>query len=67
MYIFFLIYHVWLCQFMDEFFDNTQQYVKHVHVARCQDEHFRMCRDTFAIGTILSVVDFVKLHYSTTK
>ena len=48
---------------MEELFENKQRYVKHVHVAHWQDEHFRMCRDTFAIGTILSVVDFVKLHY----
>ena len=45
---------------MEEFFEKTQQYVKHVHVARWQDEQFRVCRDTFPIGTILSVVDFVE-------
>ena len=45
---------------MEEFFEKTQQYVKHVHVARWQDEQFRACRDTFPIGTILSVVDFAE-------
>ena len=45
---------------MEEFFEKTQQYVKHVHVARWQDEKFRAYRDTFSIGTILSVVDFAE-------
>ena len=44
---------------MEELFEKTQQYVKHVHVARWQDEQFRACKDTFPIGTILSVVNFV--------
>ena len=53
---------------MEELFEKTQQYVKHVHVTRWQDEQFIACRDTFPIGTILSVVDFAeKLHSSTTK
>ena len=54
-----LIYQVLVCNFMEEFFEKTQQYVKHVHVARWQDEQFKACRDIFPIGTILSVVDFV--------
>ena len=29
-------------------------------MARWQDEQFRACRDTFPIGTILSVVDFAE-------
>ena len=29
-------------------------------MARWQDERFRTCRDTFSIGTILSVVKFVE-------
>ena len=45
---------------MEEFFEKTQQYVKHVHVARWQDEQFRAYRDTFPFGTILSVVDFAE-------
>ena len=45
---------------MEEFFEKTQQYVKHVHVARWQDDQFRACRDTFPIGTILSMVNFVE-------
>ena len=45
---------------MEELFEKTQQYVKHVHVARWQDEQFRVCRDTFLIGTILLVVNFVE-------
>ena len=45
---------------MDGFFEKTQQYVNHVHVACWKDEKFIMCRDTFPIGTILSVVDFAE-------
>ena len=55
-----------LCQqvqvsvFVKEFIEKTRQYVQHVHLARWQDEKFRICRDTIPIGTILSVVDFAK-------
>ena len=45
---------------MEEFFEKTQQYVKHVHVAHWKDEQFRACRHRFPIGTILSVVDFAE-------
>ena len=45
---------------MEKFFEKTQQYAKHVHVARWQDEQFKACRDTFPIGTILSVVDIAE-------
>ena len=45
---------------MEELFEKTQQHVNHVHVARWQDEQFRVCKDTFPIGTILSVVDFAE-------
>ena len=31
-------------------------------MARWQDEQFTACRDTFPIGTILSVVDFVEKY-----
>ena len=31
-----------------------------MHVVRWKDENFRICRDTFLIGTMLSVVDFVE-------
>ena len=55
-----------LCQqvqvsvFVKEFIEKTRQYVQHVHLARWQDEKFRVCRDTFPRGTILSVVDFAE-------
>ena len=29
-------------------------------MAWCKDEKFRICQDTFPLGTILSVVDFVE-------
>ena len=45
---------------MEELFEKTQQYVKHVHVAHWKDEQFRMCKDTFPIGTILSVINYVE-------
>ena len=55
-----------LCQrvqvsvFVKEFIEKTHQYVQHVHLARWQDEKFRIYRDTFPRGTILSVVDFAE-------
>ena len=55
-----LFYQVRVCDFIQEFFQKTQEYVQHVHVARSQDEHFRICRDTFLVGTILLVVDFAE-------
>ena len=45
---------------MKEFYQKTEHYVQHVHVARWQDEQYRNCRDTFPLGTILSVVDFAE-------
>ena len=55
-----LIYQLLVFNFMEELFANTQQYVNHVHVARWQDDPFRMCSDTFPIGIILLVVIFVE-------
>ena len=52
---------------MEELFEKTQQYVKHVHDTRWQDEQFRACRDTFPIGTILSVADFAENYTPTTE
>jgi hypothetical protein len=31
-----------------------------VHVARWKDENFRICKDTFPVGTVLLVVDFAE-------
>ena len=45
---------------MKKFVEKTQHYVQQVHVARWEDEHFRIGRDTFIIGTVLSVVDFAE-------
>jgi hypothetical protein len=47
---------------MKEFIERTQHYVPHVHVARWQDTHFRICRDTFLVHTMLSVIDFAKKY-----
>ena len=44
--------------FIKELFKNKWKYVQHVHVARWQDEHFIICKDTFPIGIVLLVVDF---------
>ena len=55
-----LCQQVQLSVFIKEFIENTHQYVQHVYLAWWQDEKFRICRDTFPHGTILSVVDFAK-------
>ena len=49
-----------VCDFISEFRGNIQQYIQHVDMARWKDEKFRICRDTFPLKTILSVVDFVE-------
>ena len=49
-----------VCDFILEFRGKIQQYIQHVDMARWQDEQFRICRDTFPLGTILSVVDFTE-------
>jgi hypothetical protein len=49
---------VQVCDFMKEFVENTRYYVQYVHVDRLKDEHFRICRDTFPVGIVLSMVYF---------
>ena len=49
-----------VCDFISEFRGKIQQYIKHVDMAWRQDEQFRICRDTFPLETILSVVEFVE-------
>ena len=34
------------------------KYAKHSHRSQWLDQKFRMCKETFLIGTIISVVDF---------
>jgi hypothetical protein len=50
------------CDFMKDFVEKTRHYVQHVHVAQWKDDHFRICRDTFPIGIVLSVVDFAEKY-----
>ena len=45
---------------MTELYKKTEQYVQHVHIVRWEDEQYRKCRDSFPIGTILSIVYFAK-------
>ena len=49
-----------VCYFISEFHGKIQQYIQHVNMSRWQDEQFRICQDTFPLGTILSVVDFAE-------
>ena len=34
------------------------KYARHSHRSQWLDQHFRMCKETFSIGTIILVVDF---------
>ena len=54
------MYQVRVCDFIPEFRGNIQQYIQHIDMAWWKYEQFRICRDTFPLGTILSVVDFEK-------
>ena len=50
-------------QFMRKFKDEiVYEYAKHTHRARWLDEQLKLCKDTFPIGTIISVVDFVEKY-----
>ena len=49
-----------VCEFIPYFRRKIQYNIQHVHMARWQDGQFKLCRDTFPLGTILSVVDFAK-------
>ena len=44
-----LIYQVLVCNFMEEFFEKTQQYVKHVHVAHCKMSSLERARIHFLL------------------
>ena len=47
--------------FMDDFKSNyLLKYVKHSQNAWCISSQFRLCRNTYPIGIILSMVDFSK-------
>jgi hypothetical protein len=58
--LFIFFHQVKVCDFISEFRGKIQQYIKHVDMARWQDQQFKICRDTFPLGTILSVVDFAE-------
>ena len=60
--LFIFLHQVQVCDFISEFRGKIQQYIQHVKMARWKYEPFRICRDTFPLRTILSVVDFVENH-----
>ena len=55
---YFISHQVQVCEFILEFCGKIQQYIQHVDMRRWQDEQFKICRNTFPLRTILSVVDF---------
>ena len=57
------VQQVCVCEFIPKFHGKIQYYIQHVHMAQWQDEQFKLCRDTFPLETILSVVDFAE-NYS---
>ena len=58
--VYFLSHQVKVCEFISEFRGNIQQYIQHVDMERWQDEQFIIYRDTFPLGTRLSMVYFAK-------
>ena len=56
--VYFVSHQVQLCEFISDFHGKIQQYIQHVDIAWWQDEKFKIYRDTFPLGIILSVVDF---------
>ena len=59
--IYFLFFHeAHVCEFILEFRGKVQKYIQHVDMAQWQDDQFKICRDTFPLRKILSVVDFAE-------
>ena len=58
--VYFVSHEVQECEFILEFCGNIQQYIQNVNMEWWKDEQFKICRDTFPLGTILSVVDFAE-------
>ena len=52
--------NIQVCEFILDFCGKIQQYIYHVDMAQWKDEQFRICQDTFPLGTILLVVEFVE-------
>ena len=50
-----------MASFISDFKENIfYKYARDSHKSQWLDQQFRMCKDTFSIGTIISVVDFAK-------
>ena len=48
-------------EFMKIFCENIiYEYARHTHRARWLDLQFKLCKDTFPLDTIVSVVDFTE-------
>ena len=58
--VYFVSHQVQVCEFISEFRGKILQYIQHVDMERWQDEKFRICSDTFPLGTILSMVEFAE-------
>ena len=58
--VYFVSHQVQVCEFISEFRGNIQQYIQHVNMEQWKDEQFIICRDTFPLRIILSVVDFAE-------
>lgn len=50
-----------VAQFMKMFQEKlVYVYIMHTHRARWLDEKFKLCKDTFPLGTIVSIIDFAE-------
>ena len=50
-----------VASFISNFKKNIfYKYARHSHRSQWLDQQFRMCKETFPIGTIISVVDFAE-------
>lgn len=49
-----------VADFILDFKENIfYKYARHTHRSQWLDQQFRMCKNSFPIGTIVSVADFV--------
>ena len=50
-----------VAEFMKMFQEKlVYEYIMHTHRARWLDEKFKLCKDTFSLGTIVSIIDFAE-------
>ena len=56
----YFLHEVQVCDFNSKFRGNIEQYIQHVDMEWWQDEQFKICWDTFPLGTIVLYVELAE-------